>query len=90
VNSANKELKSFLKNNLYRHYKVSRMSLKSEKVINELFKVYTEHPETLPHNYQEAIDKQGILITVRDFIAGMTDRFALEEYRKLTDPMVRI
>lgn len=90
VNSANEELKLFLKNNLYRHYKVSRMSLKSERVINELFYVYTEHPETLPHNYQEAIEKQGILSTVRDFIAGMTDRFALEEYRKLTDPMVRI
>ena len=90
INRANEELKSFLKSNLYRHYKVSRMSLKSERVINELFKVYTEHPETLPHSYQESIDKQGILITVRDFIAGMTDRFALEEYRKLTDPMVRI
>jgi len=90
VGSANEELKSFLKNNLYRHYKVSRMSLKSERVINELFKVYTEHPETLPHNYQDAIEKQGILPTVRDFIAGMTDRFALEEYRKLTDPLVRI
>lgn len=90
VNEANDELKSFLRNNLYRHYKVSRMSLKSEMVIKELFRIYTEHPETLPHRYQEAIKENGMLSTVRDFIAGMTDRYALEEYKKLTDPMVRI
>jgi len=91
VMEANEELKKFLRQNLYRHYKVARMSLKSEKVINELFKVYTEHPETLPHRYQHDIGKNGnILLTVTDFIAGMTDRFALEEHRKLTDPMVRV
>ena len=90
INKANEELKSFLRNNLYRHYKVSRMSLKSEMVIKELFRIYTEPPETLPHRYQEAIKENGILSTVRDFIAGMTDRYALEEYNKLTDPKVRV
>jgi len=90
INKANEELKSFLKNNLYRHYKVSRMSLKSEMVIKELFRIYTDNPETLPHRYQEAIKENGILSTVRDFIAGMTDRYALEEHKKLTDPMVRV
>lgn len=91
VMEANEELKKFLRENLYRHYKVARMSLKSEKVINELFNVYTQHPETLPHRYQIDIRENGnILRTVTDFIAGMTDRFALEEHRKLTDPMVRV
>jgi dGTPase len=87
---ANSELKKFLKKNMYQHYRVTRMSLKSQKVINELFHIYTEHPDTLPESYKEQIENQGLLRTVTDFIAGMTDRFALEEYRKLTDPFIRV
>ena len=75
---------------MYQHYRVTRMSFKSQKVINELFHIYTEHPETLPETYKELIEQQGIIRTVTDFIAGMTDRFALEEYRKLTDPFIRV
>ena len=87
---ANNELKKFLKKNMYQHYRVTRMSLKSQKVINELFHIYTEHPDTLPERYVEEIEHSGIIRTVTDFIAGMTDRFALEEYRKLTDPFIRV
>jgi len=90
IEDANNKLKKFLKENMYRHYKVTRMSLKSQRIINELFHIYTEHPDTLPANYMEDIEKQGITRTVTDFIAGMTDRFALEEYRKLTDPFMRV
>ncbi len=90
IQKANNELKKFLRKNMYQHYRVTRMSLKSQKVINELFHIYTEHPETLPETYKELIDQQGIIRTVTDFIAGMTDRFALEEYRKLTDPFIRV
>jgi len=87
---ANNELKKFLRTNMYQHYRVIRMSLKSQKVINELFHIYTEHPDTLPERYKEEIENQGITRTVTDFIAGMTDRFALEEYKKLTDPFIRV
>jgi len=87
---ANNELKMFLRKNMYQHYRVIRMSLKSQKVIRELFQVYTEHPDTLPEGYREEIEKHGIIRTVTDFIAGMTDRFALEEYRKLTDPFIKV
>lgn len=87
---ANSELKIFLRKNMYQHYRVTRMSLKSQKVINELFHIYTEHPDTLAETYSEEIEKNGILRTVTDFIAGMTDRFALEEYRRLTDPFIRV
>ena len=87
---ANSELKKFLRINMYQHYRVTRMSLKSQRVINELFHIYTEHPDTLPERYSEEIEKNGITRTVTDFIAGMTDRFALEEYRKLTDPFIRV
>jgi len=90
INEVNNELKDFLRNKLYRHYKVTRMSLKSKNVINELFKVYTEYPETLPERYQRKMESDGIDITVTDFIAGMTDRYAIEEHRKLTDPFIRV
>lgn len=90
VGKANNDLKKFLRKNMYQHYRVTRMSLKSQKVINELFHTYTEHPDTLPERYNGQVEQQGIIRTVTDFIAGMTDRFALEEYRKLTDPFIRV
>lgn len=90
ITAINNELKKFLKENLYQHYRVTRMSLKSQKVINDLFHIYTEHPDTLPDRHREEIEKNGIIRTVTDFIAGMTDRFAIEEHRKLTDPFTRV
>jgi dGTPase len=90
ISTVNNGLKQFLKKNMYQHFRVTRMSLKSQRVINELFHIYTEHPETLPEAYMEEIERSGIIRTVTDFIAGMTDRFALEEYRKLTDPYIRV
>ena len=90
IGKANNDLKKFLRKNMYQHYRVTRMSLKSQKVVNELFHIYTEHPDTLPERYNEQIENLGIIRTVTDFIAGMTDRFALEEYRKLTDPFIRV
>ncbi|MCL2026084.1 MAG: deoxyguanosinetriphosphate triphosphohydrolase [Leptospirales bacterium] len=85
---ANTEVKSFLGKKLYRDYRVSRMSIKAEKVIKDLFTIYTRHPETLPnHLYGREIE--GSTITaITDYIAGMTDIFALEEHKKLTDPEV--
>lgn len=90
VTEINNELKKFLKENLYQHYRVTRMSLKSQKVINELFHIYTEHPDTLPDRYRTEVEQNGVIRTVTDFIAGMTDRFAIEEHRKLTDPFMRV
>lgn len=90
ITEINNELKKFLKENLYQHYRVTRMSLKSQKVISELFHIYTEHPDTLPDRYRNVIQLNGVIRTVTDFIAGMTDRFAIEEHRKLTDPFMRV
>lgn len=90
VSRANEELKRFLRHNLYQNYLVTRVSLKSQRVISDLFSIYTEHPDTLPGRYRDEIDKHGIIRTVTDFIAGMTDRYALEEHRKLTDPLARV
>jgi dGTPase len=90
VKSANQELKGFLRERLYQHYRVARMTIKARKVVRELFEIYTEHPDTLPADYQERIPGDGVLLTATDYIAGMTDRFALQEHMKLTDPSIRV
>ena len=90
VARANGELKSFLRKKLYQHYRVVRMTMKAQKVVRELFTIYTEHPDTLPDDYQALIARNGAVRTAADYIAGMTDRFALEEHNKLTDPMIRV
>ena len=76
--------------NLYQHYRVARMTMKAENVIRDLFTIYTQHPDTLPEDYQKKFSKDGVVLTATDYIAGMTDRFALEEHQKLTDPMIRV
>ncbi|MBN2078135.1 MAG: deoxyguanosinetriphosphate triphosphohydrolase [Spirochaetes bacterium] len=90
ITDANGELKSILMERLYLHYRVARMTIKAEKVIRDLFHIYTEHPDTLPEEYQKRCQKDGVVLTATDYIAGMTDRFALEEHGKLTDPMIRV
>jgi dGTPase len=90
IEEANEELKIFLKEELYKHYRVARMTVKAHKVITELFRVYLDHPDTLPEGYQTKIKKEGKAQTVTDYIAGMTDRYALNEYQKLTDPIIHV
>ena len=90
VEEANRELKLFLKKNLYRNYRVVRMGIKAEKVIRDLFNLYMDHPNALPKEYFERAETDGIERTIADYIAGMTDRYALEEHQKLTDPMIRV
>jgi len=81
----NRELKDFLFNNLYRHYRVVRMSAKAEKIITELFGIYQKTPTTLPASIQELVPERGLERTICDYIAGMTDRFAIDEYKRLFD-----
>ncbi len=85
----NRELKDFLYANLYRHPRVLRMQAKAERVISELFEAYQKEPAILPNHIQERIDRFGLERTICDYIAGMTDRFAIEEYSRLFDPQVR-
>jgi dGTPase len=82
----NRQLKDFLYSNLYRHYRVVRMAVKAERVISDLFQAYQEESSILPKHYQDMIEKRGLERTICDYIAGMTDRFAIEEHRKLFDP----
>ncbi|MFA5275785.1 MAG: deoxyguanosinetriphosphate triphosphohydrolase, partial [Candidatus Omnitrophota bacterium] len=81
-----KPLRNFLMTNLYHHYRVVRMSNKAKRFITELFNDYLNKPEQLPEQIQQKIAKDGVKRVVCDYIAGMTDRYALDEYKKLFYP----
>ena len=83
-------LREFLMNNLYHHYRVVRMSNKAKRFIMELFEDYLEKPEQLPAQIQKKIPKDGVRRVVCDYIAGMTDRYALDEYKKLFYPYEKV
>jgi dGTPase len=85
----NREMKDFLFKNMYQHYRVFRMQVKAERILEDLFEAYTRNPETLPHEVQDRAREGDLYRTVCDYIAGMTDRFALEERDKLFDPHKR-
>jgi dGTPase len=85
-----KELKDFLFTNMYRHYRVVRMGDKAGRILRDLFLSYVGEPLQLPPHYQERIPRDGVHRVVCDYIAGMTDRFAVDEHRKLFDPTVRV
>jgi dGTPase len=84
-----RELKDFLYTRLYRHYRVVRMQVKAERTIADLFKAYQDEPAILPDHVQRFIDQRGLERTICDHIAGMTDRYAIEEHEKLFNPSER-
>lgn len=84
----NRELKDFLFHNMYRNYRVVRMQKKAERVLSELFTAYRKEPSMLPLHFQDQIEKKGKEQTICDYLAGMTDRFAVDEYQKLFDPLL--
>lgn len=86
VGQMDRQLKDFLYDNLYRHWRVMRMDLKARRFISELFDAYLHSPVILPTSVQQRAKQQDLPRTVCDYIAGMTDRFALEEHNKLFHP----
>lgn len=79
-------LKEFLGGNLYRHYQVNRMTRKVRQVIVELFDVFMESPGMLPPDHQTATTEKMVQARrVADYIAGMTDRYAIRVHRRLFD-----
>ena len=86
-------LKRFLRKQLYNHYRVRRMSQRSVRMLKEMFQAFLHDPLLLPPQYQEkaGLDTgesatRGVARTVSDYIAGMTDRYALIEYQRLFSP----
>ncbi len=83
-------LRELLMDKLYHHYRVVRMSIKAKRFIKELFLFYIARPDALPMPIQARIFKDGKYKVVCDYIAGMTDRYALDEYKKLFDPYEKV
>lgn len=84
----NRELKRFLFERFYRHYRVARMAAKADRTIRALFSAFVKEPAQLPPETQANISDPGrdLHRTVCDYIAGMTDRYAIAEHRRLFDP----
>lgn len=79
----NRAMKNFLRGNLYKHYQVLRMTHKARRIIADLFATFMNDPRLLPEQYQSLGATQGDARAVADYIAGMTDRYAIREYRRL-------
>jgi dGTPase len=89
----NLQLKRFLRNRLYRHYRVHRMTVKATRVIRELFQAFNEDPRLMPDEAQEKVlslrersGPAGQARAVADYIAGMTDRYAIAEHERVYNP----
>ena len=89
MQSKNRELKDFLMERLYRHHRVIRMQVKAQNLIRQLFEAYLGEPRQLPLEVQARFASEKPERVVCDYIAGMTDRFAIQEYQKLFDPATR-
>jgi len=76
------ELKQFLRTKLYRHYRVNRMSAKAQRTIHELFEAFMQDPGLLPEDFQQRT-LSDLPRAVSDYIAGMTDRYAMKEYQRV-------
>lgn len=93
VQEVHKKLKAFLMARMYRHYKVNRMTSKSRRVIKDLFVFFHAEPECLPAPWRAAAqvsDKTASAHVVADFVAGMTDRFALDEHERIFNVWARV
>jgi dGTPase len=92
LTAANRELKTFLYDHLYTHHRVTRMTQKADRIMTALFEAYMAEPRQLPPHVTRRTRDEGepIARVIADYVAGMTDRFALEEYKKLFDPYERV
>jgi len=88
--SRQKELRSFLEENLYDHYKVVKIREKSKRYIEALFKTYLKDLRQLPPNFRARVKYDSEEQVVCDYIAGMTDRFAQDEYSRLFMPYAKM
>ena len=88
MEAANRAIKEFLHARMYRHWRVNRMTSKARKLTGELYRLLLAEPELLPDDWRARAGEAGgarAAVTVADYVAGMTDRYAMDEYRRLTD-----
>lgn len=82
IDEMQRELKAFLRINLYRHYRVLRMSAKAHRIVRDLFNVFVDDSRLLPPKFQRHAEEDKAR-AVADYIAGMTDRYAIREHRRI-------
>jgi dGTPase len=82
MNEQQRELKTFLRTHLYRHYKVMRMSTKAQRIISDLFGVFMADNRLLPAQFPTQNEAERSR-AIADYIAGMTDRYAIREHRRI-------
>ena len=90
VAEQNRALKGYLREHLYLHHRIERMKDKAARVLHALFERYLENPRLLPDDARRKIPAEGLHRAIADYIAGMTDRYATEEHRRLFDPTLRV
>jgi len=90
MDSKRQQMRNFITDKLYKNHRVIRMSDKAVRFIKSMFKVYLDKPEQLPPNTASRLKKEDKYRVVCDYIAGMTDRYALDEYKKLFEPYERV
>jgi dGTPase len=83
MSAEQQQLKQFLRLNLYQHYQVARMANKARRIVQELFDAFKDDPKMLPAQYREAAERESVQRAIADYIAGMTDRYAIREHRRL-------
>ncbi len=83
AHAAGRELKKFLFDRLYRHPRLVEINAMAATVISKLFEAYTADPELLPQKFRQRLYDQPTKTVMKDYIAGMTDRFALQEYERI-------
>ncbi len=84
------EVKNFLHKNLYMHYRVIRMTDKGQRFLKALFGLYVQKPAALPPDVIRRSGRDGLHRALCDYLAGMTDRFALDEYKRIFEPYERV
>jgi len=90
VRTLKTNLERFLHRRVYRHHRVARMATKGARILQALFAEFCRSPELLPERYRDRAKQTGLERTVCDYLAGMTDRYAQEEYRKLFQPFTDV
>jgi dGTPase len=86
IDRGKSELKGFLSQNFYHHPRVLRRTRKAEWIVGDLFRTYRDDPNLLPRHAHTRFAREGQMRAISDYIAGMTDRFAMDEHKRLFDP----
>lgn len=92
IQECDRELKAFMFENVYRHYKINRMTSKARRVVSDLFSLFMNEPNCLPTQWYKLTDGKPSPTTAKvvcDYIAGITDRYALDEHTRLFDVQAR-